>query len=466
MRPTTRLAFAFAVVCGLLLAPAARAAVQQVWISQVDPGPTTPPSDDTGERIAIDGVGNVLIAGRAGRVPETARVLVAKLSANGALQWQRPIDATAPAIFDGPLFLGLDGTGNVLLAWQESIHSGGVEIDAPIRLAKIGGDGSDIWRTTYNPSDFVTLGDFAVTADGGLVIVGTSAGTTGNDGLALTVKIGSSGAVQWEDRFSTAHELAAATAVAIDPSSGAVVVGGSSAPSGSESKTLFIQYDATGHRQWSKRIASDRILNFEEVFDIAVTPSGNILASGRRTAFGGPFHSQGLLYELRGTNGKLDWSRFSAPSTNDVEFDLVRTDSTGNAIVAGSSNDSPNSTSDRLVARFLADGTPVWSQILDLRPVDVISGLALDAAGNAFTTGYSTDFNLADPTVWVTSRFDAATGHAWDVTLDVATYYDWDKGLDVALTPAGEIVVTGRTLNTVSPSTFSGDATTIKYAEQ
>src|SRR5262245_64472958 len=96
---STSLAFVFA--CGLPLATAAWADGQQVWLSQVDSGSTIH-NDDTGERIAIDASGNVIIAGRAGRLPETASVMVAKLDASGALMWKRVIDATAPAIFDGP----------------------------------------------------------------------------------------------------------------------------------------------------------------------------------------------------------------------------------------------------------------------------------------------------------------------------------------------------------------------------
>jgi hypothetical protein len=466
MRRSRLLAVSLTVAGGLALVPPAQAAAQQAWLTQTDSGPTSLNNDDSGDRVAIDGAGNVVIAGRAGRFAESARLLVAKFDANGNPLWRRVIDATAPAIFDGDLFLGVDGAGNAILVWQESIWSGGVQLDAPIRLAKLdAAGGSDLWRATYDPSDFVDLADFAATPDGGFVFVGTSSGN-GNSGLALTAKVGSGGTVQWEDRFATpGQHVAQAFAVAVNPSTGAIAVGGNDRGSMNDTKSLVILYDGAGHASWSKRISSNQKMD-EDISDVAFTPAGNVVASGRRLSRTA-FHIEGLVYELRGSNGKLDWSRFSDATLDHVEFRMVRADASGNVVVAGFSGEDPgtHTFSDRLVARFLADGTPVWSQIQDLRPEDAIGGLALDAAGNAYTTGYATDFNLADPTVWVTSRYDAATGHAWDVFLDVATSFDWDKGNDIAVTPAGEIVVTGRTLNVVSPPTFSGDATTIKYTQ-
>lgn len=90
------------------------------------------------------------------------------------------------------------------------------------------------------------------------------------------------------------------------------------------------------------------------------------------------------------------------------------------------------------------------------------AGVAVDADGNVYVTGYSVGAGAADQDL-VTIKYDAGGVEQW-VRRYNGPVSDWDEGLAIALDDQGEVYVTGRSNH--SGIWFDFDYVTIKYDAQ
>lgn len=334
------------------------------------------PANDVGEAVAVDGSGNVVIAGSfdgtvdfgGGNLVSAGGndIFVAKFNASGVHQWSYRFGSTGS---DVALAIATDGSGNVIV-------------------------------TGY----FVGTVDFG---GGNLVSVGS------ND--IFVAKFNASGAHQWSKRFGSAGGSLGG-GVAADGQGNVVITGyfsgtvdfGGGDPLVAGDNDIFIaKYDAGGTHLWSQRFGGT---GGDFAMAIAANSAGNIAVTGffqNTVDFGG-----GNLVSAGGNdafvasydaNGTHLWSRRFGDTLPDVG-NGVAINGAGDVVVTGffqGSTDFGAGTvtsagqNDIFIAKYHADGAYQWSGRFGGTGVDWGIGVALSGAGDALATGYfqgSVDF--------------------------------------------------------------------------
>ena len=227
----------------------------------------------------------------------------------------------------------------------------------------------------------------------------------------------------------------------------------------------------------------------ESAYGIAVDSIGSVYVTGRTsstnfpTTLGAYSTTKGgdtdtFVTKLNATGTALVWSTYLGGNADDYPYDIA-VDSAGNAYVTGgtSSHESPpprpaptrahygGGAYDAFVAKLNATGTGlIYSTYLGGNAYDLGYGIAVDASGHAYVTGWTTSANF--PTT--PGAYQVASFNAYDVfvsKLDAAgtalifsTYIGGsDKqatfGQDIALDAVGNAYVTGGTYSANFPTT-------------
>jgi hypothetical protein len=181
-----------------------------------------------------------------------------------------------------------------------------------------------------------------------------------------------------------------------------------------------------------------------------------------------------FLLKLNAAGNGLIYSTFLGGSNIELAGGLAL-DSAGNAFVTGStlSVDFPSTPgvfktvadgNDGFVAKFNSTGSAlIYSTFIGGSSSDGVSGIALDASGNAFLTGStsSQDFPTTAGAVDTTYNGGAVDAYVAELSADGSTLLygtflggaDSDSGSDIALGPAGSVLITGQTMSTDFPTT-------------
>ncbi|KYG01341.1 hypothetical protein BE18_14230, partial [Sorangium cellulosum] len=227
----------------------------------------------------------------------TDDVFVAKLDANGGLDWMNSISGPGDDTVQG---LAVDAEGNIFVAgsfidWAtvfgaEDLDSVGGE---DIFVAKIDAGGNHVWSFNFgNRSEQVVL-DAAATPDGGVVLVGSLAGDMsfgdkpvsprGYD--AFLVKLDRDGVPRFAKSFG--DDMAQAfVSVAVDAQGGIVVAGstygtmnidGSTSQYRGGADAVVAAFDAEGKPRWSRQFGNQED---QKALGVAVDQAGNVVVVG------------------------------------------------------------------------------------------------------------------------------------------------------------------------------------------
>jgi hypothetical protein len=181
-------------------------------------------------------------------------------------------------------------------------------------------------------------------------------------------------------------------------------------------------------------------------------------------------HRNGFVAKLNSTGSALSYSTYLGGSVGDYAVDIA-VDPAGNAYVTGSaaSNDFPivnamqpafGGFEDSFVTKFTTTGAIVYSTYLGGSGDDFGTSVAIDAAGNAYLTGYtaSTNFPLANAIQTTqhgnTDAYVAELDPIGSILL-FSTYLGGsasDTGEHIAVDGAGSLYVIGQTASTNFPT--------------
>lgn len=276
----------------------------------------------------------------------------------------------------------------------------------------------------------------------------------------------------WTTQFGTSA-TETASAVALD-SAGSVFVAGSTngspdgVPTAGGFDALLVKYDRFGAKQWSRLLGSSAADTGQAV---AADRSGNVYLGGvinfDNLLIGG---ARGFVAKYDGGGTKL-WERLLASGGND-HVRSITVDGDGNVIVAGftrgdlfASNGGSNGP-DLFLAKYDRDGSLTWGRQLGTDTTDNAAGVATDAAGNIYLTGYTFggldgNNNAGDADAFLV-KYDRDGVKQWtrqfgSVEQDIATA--------IAVDSAGHPHVVGRTLGALDGAPNAGglDAFVIKF---
>lgn len=355
--------------------------------------------------VAIDGAGNILVAGtfyggiKFGNVAlvsaGTQDIFVAKLDSAGNHIWSKQFGDAASQDVQA---MAVDSAGNVAIVggFQGTLDFGCGSMSSPSSsnayVAKLDPNGACVWskrlgnattqsatayRVAVSPTgDVIALGDYQVSIDLG---AGALASAGGAD-LFLAKLSGLNGNLVWGKRFGDAAHQYGRGGVAADPAgsisiagtfAGTLNLGGSPMTAGGSSLDIFLaRFDGVGTHVWSLRFGANsddyaRGLRLDSFGDIIIT--GN---AGSAFSFGGAQVPTGFYVAKFLSIGNHLWSKGFGPAS----FPNVGVDPMDNILLNGVVNGPVDLgggllTPTASLAGFLLKLTPlgahVWSKLFD-----------------------------------------------------------------------------------------------------
>jgi len=409
---------------------------------------------DWGDGIAVDAAGNVLVTGRTQSSGWTAGgyntthtgggpdAFVAKLGPNGGHLWSTYLGGSDFDYGDG---IAVDALGNVLVAGRtessgwvaggyDSTYNGGSR-DAFV--AKLGPNGGHLWSTYLGGNNRDWGYGIAVDASGNALVTGrtdessgwTAGGynTTYNGGGAdaFVAKLGPNGGHLWST-YLGGNNWDWGYGIAVDASGNALVTGGTESSGWTEGgydRTHNGRCDAfvaklgpSGAHLWSTYLGGS---HYDHGSGIAVDASGNALVTGDTYSSGWAIGGHDTTYNgsrdafviKLSTSGTHLWSTYLGGNGWE-KGNGIAVDASGNALVSGPTWSS-GWTSDGYDTTHNGSGDVFVAKITDFAPI-IDAVVFWDESG---------DGDWSDPGRWVNSEGDPV-GRIPDETLSVIVSSD------------------------------------------
>ena len=232
---------------------------------------------------------------------------------------------------------------------------------------------------------------------------------------AWVAKYDATGHALWKRQLGTV-EPDEARGVATDAAGNVYLTGSTrgsfAGPNRGGSDAWLMKYDAGGQMLWKRQLGSK---GSDDAFGVATDTLGNIYLTGETYgSLGGPRHGHHDAWVAKyDASGHLLWKR----QFGTAEWERatgVATDAAGNAYIGGWTRGSLagpiRGSTDAWVAKYDAAGHLLWTHQFGTGMSDHAEGVATDAAGNLYLTGYTDSWFSSRVNAWV-AKYDAA-GHA------------------------------------------------------
>src|SRR5207302_1761886 len=319
------------------------------------------------------------------------------------------------------------------------------------------------WVARYNGGYGPDVADaLDVGGSGNVYVTGSSIGP-GTCNLACvdyaTIKYDPSGTQQWAARYNgPASDSDQASAIAVDASGNVYVTGSSIGTTWPDYDYATIKYDSSGQEQWVARYSGPG--NDLDIGNaIAVDPSGNVYVTGASSGSGTGFDYATVKYD---SSGQQQWvARYNGPGNADDEAYGIAVDASGNVYVTGYSAGSGTG-NDYATIKYDSSGQEQWVARYDgpTNANDYANAIAVDASGNVYVAGWSVGSGSGYD--YATVKYDSSGAEQWIARYDGAASVD-DQSYAIAVDDSGDVCVTG--YSTVDAKTGLTDYTTIKYSQ-
>ncbi|MBO13142.1 MAG: hypothetical protein CMJ68_20600, partial [Planctomycetaceae bacterium] len=413
--------------------------------------------------------------------------LVTKLDSSGSLVWSSLMDADSDDYIEN---CAVDSSGNVYVAGR---FKGEMDFDddgtTEVTALDDANGGSDAFVAKLNSSGTVVWWK----------VVGNTSDVSGQLDTAYGYGVGvdSSGNVYFGGHFTGTID--------IDPSTTTTAV--SSTTNTNKYDVFLVKLDSSGNTVWTRHWGGP---HNDYLHDIAVDPSGNVVAVGQQnngagdvnyhpiaggctsscgetlvTAYGG----WDAFISKIGSDGSLAWAGFVGSAFNE-SLNAVTTDGSGNVYATGDYRASatgdfdPGSGSsitlptgggeDAFVLKVASDGNGVWAKAFETTSgsgSDAGEGIAVDASGNVYVTGIFDEDDTVDfdPGPGTTAFTSDDTDDVFGVKLDSSGNLVWARqfesegtynpfGNSVAVDGSGNVYFAGDFIGHMDFDPGSGEA--------
>jgi hypothetical protein len=319
-----------------------------------------------GYSITAGSSGDIYVAGSS-----ASNGQLAKYNLSGSLQWQRKFGDGAAEVF---LSTVVDGSGNIY-ACGYSNASGNFFY----AIVKYDSSGAVQWQINYGLSDFSSFG-FGITVDtsGDVYFTGYSNAIGGTNNI-YTVKVNSSGTVQWQKQLAGPSSVA--EKIATDSSGNVFVCGRAfGAYSGGVNTLFLVKYNSSGVLQWQNYLAAS--FNGTRALGVATDSSGDVYIAGSEGS------DTSFLVVKYDTSGTIQWKRklgTGAGSGTQIAS-AIAVDSSGNVYACGESNNS--GTTDLQIVKYNTSGTIQWQRRLGASAAISGRGISVDNNGKIYVTAF------------------------------------------------------------------------------
>jgi len=407
----------------LVLVPAS----SRAWRTTV----TGTPDPSRPNAVAIDGAGDVLVAGRGGNDG-----VVAKLDGlDGGVLWQRTVAGTATAI-DQLRAVARTANDAVVVAGQ--VMNAGTLGDAVV--AKFASDGTPLWRVETDGGGNDEDDALAVAVDGSNDVIFAGQTTLPAETathFSVAKRAGSSGASTWHVELTGTPGTARA-----------VLVSGSDvyATGGLAGSMVVVKLaDANGAQTWRTDVAGSAV-KADTARAIAVG-GGRVVVAGRMVTESGGIDF--AIVALDAGSGAelwryvLDGSATGSADTDDANG--VAIDAAGDVVAVGVLSNADTDDDIAIVKLAGETGAEIWRDTINggNSNNDDAQAVGLDATGDAFVVG-SIRYGGGGGRDLFVGKFAGATGaERWRLELNGSSN-GGDFGAVVAVGAAGDPVAAGR----------------------
>ncbi len=369
----------------------------------------------------------------------------------------------------------VDGAGNAFISGYTRGSLGGPNAGSyDAFLTKYDLDGNLLWTRQLGTSQADFSYSVAVDGAGNPFISGWTRGSlggpnAGNDDAFLT-KYDSDGNLLWTEQLGTPN-YDYSCSVAVDGAGNAFISGytsGSLGGTNAGSTDAFVtKYDSDGNLLWTQQLGTS---GSDYSYSVGVDGAGNAFISGYTSgSLGGPKPGrEDVFLSKYDAEGNALWTRLLGTTRYDYGFG-VAVEGTGGAYITGHTTGSlggPNAGSyDAFLSKYDAEGNAVWTRQLGTTTNDYSLGVAVDAAGNAYISGYTWG-SLGGPNAGshdaFVSKYDTEGNLLWTHQLGTASS---DRSFGVAVDAIGDVYISGCTWGSLGgPNAGSGDAFLVKFA--
>lgn len=396
--------------------------------------------------LALDHDGNLYVGAQSFQLGAPARSLMIRYPATATPGWTNQFGLTSGGN-DNAVKAVADAAGNIYAIGDSS----GYGTSTDYITVKFRADGTPVWTNRYDGgrNNLDEVRDVAVDSAGNVYVAGNSRDNPSNrdDPGYLTIKYFSDGTPAWTNRFNPTLTVDHVSGIVVDQGGNAFVTGST----GHGDTATTIKYRPDGTTEWMRSYRGSPGGTYP--YATAMDSGGNIYVAGMD-------QTNGWFVVKYRSNGVVLWNRLFNSGRGAVAEGIV-VDKEDNVYVTGVSSSGSYAYNDYIVVKYTPDGTALWTNRYDgpANNNDNVLGTAVDKFGSVYVTGtsgimftssagadYATIKYLADGTPAWTNRYDGV-GNAFDA------------GTAVGVDDLGNVFVTGN-------STGSGtgiDHVTIKY---
>lgn len=403
---------------------------------------------DSANAVAVDARGNVVVAGQEDKfdLGQGFNWLIHKYDPAGNLLWAKSYDSPAHQ-WDSASAVAVDAMGNVYAAGREDRPD--LKQGANWLVRKYDSGGELVWAKTHDgpASGDDWAGALAVDARGNVVVAGRESRPDVRQGFNWLVRrYDSGGRLLWSrSHDGLAHGNDWANAVAVSPDGGIYVVGREDGlANGQNANWLVRKYDETGKLAWSKEYDSPAG-RWDAAAAVSLDADGNVVVAGHEErADLGQGHN--WLVRKYTRDGRLAWATtYNSPvNLNDLACAVV-VDPQGNVVVAGHEDRSDLGQSDNwLVRKYDQAGRLMWSQTYN-SPANRWGGanaVAVDRQGAVIVAGHEDRSDLGEGFNWLVRKYSRKGELLWSASYNSpANGNDWANAM--AVDAGGDVIVAG-----------------------
>ena len=222
--------------------------------------------------MAVDLDGNVYVTGES-QLNGYIDFATLKYNTNGDIQWTQRYTGD-PTGDDSPRGIAIDGSGNVYVAGTRSSSAPGGDY----ATIKYNSAGVEQWVAIYNGTNYDFATDISLDVSGNAYVTGRT-GNTSQDENYLTLKYSTAGTLQWAQTYNgTGSSEDVAHAIAVDIFGNAYVTGHSLGTS-SVFDYATVKYNPAGGQEWVKRY-NGPANSWDRAVDISVSDANNVYVTG------------------------------------------------------------------------------------------------------------------------------------------------------------------------------------------
>ncbi|MEI6852186.1 MAG: SBBP repeat-containing protein [Bacteroidota bacterium] len=402
-------------------------------------------------KMKTDASGNTYLVGATLNASGNYDILVSKVNGKGALQWKNQYDGGYGDDIGTAIYI--DANGNVFITGTTKTAN-----SVDIISIRYNSSGTQKWLNTYNgPASGGDAGmDLTGDASGRTYVTGYVTDTSSFSNL-ITICYNFTGAFQWATQYNYTTNLNDA-GVRITLNGTTATATGCTQTNTTTFKYCTVNFNTTSGAITSSSVGStNNNTGINQVNDMVQDASGNIYIAG--SVYNGTQNNNFDVVKLN-SSLNISWERTynTADSLDDIA-NAIEVDSAGNVYVSGYVTTTTQGKNIKTL-KYNSSGTLQWEMSYNdsLNGNDEAKGMALDAYGNVYVTGYtSTDIDQAN---YITIKYNPSGSEIWKIQTDGSAHLN-DKAFNVSANNTG-VVVAGQ--SETSSGTY--EYLTVKYLEK